>query len=294
MSSELTKRVLVAVPAAAIALAIVLAGGAALAALLAVVSALAAWELYRIARAAGHAPLAELGCALAGLLPLAVHARYLGLVIPRFAYFAVVFLVILAASIWMRGVHGKPLGAVATTVLGVLYTGGMLSFAYAIRYHDYAAGGTRAGAIALTSGGVLLGLPLVLTWATDIGAMAFGKAIGGRKLIPSVSPGKTVSGAIGGVLLAVIVSIAYVHLVLRPVAQLGMTFRAMVGFAIVASVAGQVGDVFESLLKREAGVKDSSTLLPGHGGVLDRIDSLLFVLPVAHLMLGWLLIPAPR
>jgi phosphatidate cytidylyltransferase len=294
VSSELAKRIAFGVPAAAVALTIVLAGGAALAALLAVASALAALELYRIARASGHTPLVELGCALAGLLPLAVHARYLGLVVPKFSYFAVVLLLVLAAAIWARGVAGKPLGAVATTVLGVLYTGGLLSFAYAIRYHDYAAGGVRAGAIPISSGGVLLGLPLVLTWATDIGAMAFGKMIGGRKLIPAVSPGKTVSGAIGGVILAVVVAFLYVHLALRPVAQLGMTARGIAVFAIVVSVAGQIGDVFESLLKREAGVKDSSTLLPGHGGVLDRIDSLLFVLPVAHLMLGWLLIPAPR
>src|SRR6185436_402440 len=118
-------------------------------------------------------------------------------------------------------------------MLGVLYTGGLLSFAYAIRYHDYAAGGVRIGAVSLAAGGVLLGLPLVLTWATDIGAMLFGKVIGGRKLIPAVSPGKTVSGAIGGVLLAVVVAWLYIHFALRPAAQLAMTTRAIIGFAIV-------------------------------------------------------------
>ena len=292
--TELTKRILFGVPAAVIAIAIVLAGGAALAALLAIVSALGAWEFYRLARASGHSPLSDVGCALAGLFPLAVHARYLGFVLPKFSYFAAVLLVILAAIIWARGVAGKPVGAAATTVLGVLYTGGLLSFAYSIRYHDYAAGGVRLGSIPIAAGGVLLGLPLVLTWATDIGAMLFGRMIGGRKLIPAVSPGKTISGAIGGVLLAVVIAWLYVHFVLRPSAQLGMTTRGIVGFAILISVAGQIGDIFESLLKREAGVKDSSALLPGHGGVLDRVDSLLFVLPVAHLMLGWLLIPAPR
>jgi len=292
--SELTKRILFGVPAAAIALAIVLAGGAALAALLAIVSALAAWEFYRIARASGHTPLVELGCTLAGLFPLAVHARYLNLLVPRFAYLAVVLLAIMAVAIWARGVAGKPIGAVSTTVFGVLYSGGLLSFAYAVRYHDYAAGGVRVGAVPIAAGGVLLGLPLVLIWATDIGAMAFGKMIGGRKLIPAVSPGKTVSGAIGGVLLAIVVAWLYVRFALRPAAQLGMTAAGLTSFAIAISVAGQVGDVFESLLKREAGVKDSSSLLPGHGGILDRIDSLLFALPVAHLLLGWLLIPAPR
>jgi phosphatidate cytidylyltransferase len=292
--SELTRRIAFGVVAAPLALAIVFAGGAALAALLAIASAIAAWEFFRIARAAGHAPLSDIGCALAGLFPLAVHARYLGYVQPRLAYFAVVLLAVFSIAIWARGVMGKPLGAVATTVMGVLYTGGLLSFGYALRYHDYAAGGTHLGSIPIAAGGVLLGLPVILTWATDIGAYFVGRTIGGRKLIPSVSPGKTVSGAVGGLVASVIVSWVYVLFALRPSAQLAMTSVGIVIFGVVISVAAQVGDIFESLLKREAGVKDSSNLLPGHGGVLDRLDSLFFVLPVAHLMLGWLLLPAPR
>lgn len=292
--SELTRRILFGVIAAPLALVIVLVGGAALAGLLAVVSAIAAWEFYRIARAAGHAPLADLGCALAGLLPLAVHAHYLGLVQPRLAYLAAVLLLVLSVAIWTRGVSGRPLGATATTVLGVLYTGGLLSFAYAIRYHDYAAGGTRVGSFLVAAGGVLLGLPLLLTWASDTGAFAVGRIVGGPKLIPSVSPAKTISGAIGGLVTSVLVTWLYVAFALRPAAQLAMTWRGVLLFGVVISVVAQVGDIFESMLKREAGVKDSSTLLPGHGGVLDRMDSLFFVLPVAHLVLGWLLLPAPR
>jgi phosphatidate cytidylyltransferase len=292
--SELTRRIAFGVPAALLALAIVLAGGAALAALLAVASAIAAWEFYRIARTAGHAPLSDLGCALAGLFPLAVHARYLGFIQPRLAYLAVVLLLVLSVAIWARGVAGRPLGAVAVTVLGVLYTGGLLSFGYALRYHDYAVGGVRLGGVVISAGGVLLGLPVLLTWATDTGAYTVGRTVGGRKLIPSVSPAKTVSGAIGGLVTSVLVTWLYVHFVLRPTAQLALTVTGIVVFGVTISVAAQLGDVFESMLKREAGVKDSSTLLPGHGGVLDRLDSLFFVLPVAHLMFGWLLLPAPR
>jgi phosphatidate cytidylyltransferase len=292
--SELTRRVAFGVPAALLALAIVLAGDAPLAALLAVASAIAAWEFYRIARTAGHAPLSDLGCALAGLFPLAVHARYLGYIQPRLAYLAVVLILVFSVAIWARGVAGKPLGAVAVTVLGVLYTGGLLSFGYALRYHDYAVGGVRLGGVPISAGGVLLGLPVLLTWATDTGAYAVGRTVGGRKLIPSVSPAKTVSGAIGGLIASVLVTWLYVHLVLRPTAQLALAATGIVVFGVTISVAAQLGDIFESLLKREAGVKDSSTLLPGHGGVLDRLDSLFFVLPVAHLMLGWLLLPAPR
>ena len=292
--SELTRRILFGVVAAPIALAIVLYGGAALAGLLAVASAIAAWELFRIARAGGHAPFGDLGAALAGLVPLAVHATYLGLLQPRYAYFVTVLLVLLALSIWTRGASGKPLGAVAVTAMGVLYTGGLLSFGYAIRYHDYAVGGAMLGPIPVAAGGVLLGLPLVLTWATDTGAFFVGRSVGGRKLIPAVSPGKTVSGAIGGVITSVLVTWLYVTFLLRPTAQLAMAPWNIILFGVIVSVAAQIGDLVESLLKREAGVKDSGGLLPGHGGVLDRLDSLFFVLPTAHLLLSWMLVPAPR
>jgi len=291
--SELTRRIAFGVVAAPLALAIVFAGGPALAGLLAVASAIAAWEFFRIARAAGHGPLQDLGCALAGLFPLGVHAVYLGLIQPRYSFLAVVLILMLGVSVWARGANGRPLGAVATTVLGVLYTGGLLSFGYALRYHDYAVGGVRLGPIPIAAGGVLLGLPLLLTWATDIGAFVVGKTVGGRKLIPAVSPGKTVSGAIGGLVASVLITWLYVAVALKPAAQLALTPLSIVVFGLTISIAAQLGDLVESLLKREAGVKDSSKLLPGHGGVLDRLDSLFFVLPVAHLLLGWLLIPAP-
>jgi phosphatidate cytidylyltransferase len=131
--------------------------------------------------------------------------------------------------------------------------------------------------------------PLLLTWASDIGAYAVGRLVGGPKLIPSVSPGKTISGALGGVAAAVLVSWFYVPLVLAPYAQLALAPWERVVLGIVLSVAAQIGDLAESLLKRDAGVKDSSRIIPGHGGLLDRFDSLLFVLPVAALLLAPLL-----
>ena len=291
---ELSKRILAGVVLAPLVLALVLLGGAALTALLAVASALAAGEFYRIARAAGHAPLSDLGCAIAGLIPLTVHASYLGLYQPRFGTLALVVLVVMGAALWARGSNGKPLAAVATTLMGAIYTGGLLSFGYALRYHNYAVSGARVGSMEIAAGAVVLGLPVLLTWATDIGAFQVGRSVGGRKLMPAVSPGKTVSGAIGGLGAAIIVAWLYVRFALRPAAQLAFTPVGLIVFAVAVSVAGQVGDLFESLLKREAGVKDSSQLIPGHGGVLDRLDSLFFVLPVAYVLMGWLLIPAPR
>ena len=296
--SELTRRVLFSVIAAPLAILIVLAGGAALAGLLAIVSALAAWEFYRIANASGLAPMDDVGIAFAGIVPLLVHARYLDIYDTPLSVMAVGVLVVFALAIWRRGVEGKPLGAVASTVLGVVYTGGMLSFGYAIRYHPYAVGGLPlhlgGWQPTITAGGVLLLLPMLLTWASDIGAYFVGRALGKRKLIPRVSPGKTVAGAWGALGSTVLVAWLYAHFVLRPVAHLDLTLLGSIVLGLVISVAAQIGDLVESLLKREAGVKDSSKIIPGHGGILDRFDSLLFVLPVAYLLFGWrLLVLAP-
>ena len=301
--SELARRTLVAVIAAPLALWIVLAGGAPLAALLAVICAIGAWEFYRIAVGAGANPLSDAGIAIAGLVPLAIHASYLGLFTVAPAVWALVVLLLLGASIWLRGVDGRPLASVGTTLLGVIYTAGMLGFGYAIRYHDIVIGYEIVGArqlalgpfaVRVPPGGVLLILPLVVTWASDIGAYAVGRTIGGRKLIPSVSPGKTVAGAIGGLVVSMLVAWAYARLVLVPVAHLGFSPGGALLFGALISIAAQVGDLFESLIKREGGVKDSSHIIPGHGGILDRFDSLIFVLPVAYLLFGWLPLPVFR
>lgn len=304
MSSELTRRILFGVVAAPIAIVIVLVGGAALAALLAVTSALGAWELFRIARAGGLDPMDHLGVALAGILPLVVHARYLQIYSPdhsigMLSFASIVLLVVLAVAIWTRGPTGKPLSSVAITLFGVAYTGGMLSYGYAIRYHPYALGSAsftvKDWQLSTIGGGFLLLLPLLLTWGSDIGAYAVGRMIGRHKLIPSVSPGKTIEGAAGGLLVSVLVAWLYTETVLHPMDHLAFKGApwGVIAFGALASLAAQVGDLAESLLKREAGVKDSSHLIPGHGGILDRFDSLLFVLPVSYVLLGWWLTWAP-
>ena len=282
--SDLAKRIISALIAAPVALIMIYLGGLPLATFLAAVSAGCAWEFYRIAAAGGVEPLDPLGIPLAGAVPLAVYAAGIGLYRPSLVVAAVAMLIILAAVIWTRGPQRRPLGAASLTVMGILYTGGLLSFGYALREHTYAVG-DRAGT-------ALVAVPLVLTWASDIGAFFVGRAVGGPKLIPSVSPGKTVSGALGGLATTVLVSWLYVRFALRPVALLTMTIPATILFGALISVAAQVGDLAESLLKREANVKDSSHLIPGHGGLLDRLDSLLFVLPVAYLLFGWLLLPS--
>ncbi len=134
---------------------------------------------------------------------------------------------------------------------------------------------------------------LALVWIADIGAYFSGKAFGKRKLAPTISPGKSWEGAIGGgiaVLLISTLAILFGGPALAdtfPVKlQASMGWFATIAILVVITAASVVGDLFESQLKRRAGVKDSSNLLPGHGGVLDRIDALVPVLPLAALIHG--------
>ena len=283
--SELTRRIIFAVIAAPASIAIVYLGDWALAILLSVLAALAAWELFRIARDTGAFPLDIAGIALAALIPIAVHAQRLGLYRLSLTVIVAIVLLLFASTIWLRGPQGKPLSSVAITAFGVMYAS-LFSYIYALRYHDYAVGAA--------AGTALVVLPVILTWATDVGAYMFGRTFGRKKLIPSISPGKTVEGAVGGLGFTIVVCLLYVRFILMPYAQLGLTIQGAVLFAIVVSVAAQTGDLAESLLKREAGIKDSSNIIPGHGGILDRFDSLLFVMPIAFLLLGRLLLPIPQ
>ena len=284
--SELARRVAFAVVAAPAAIALIYVGGLPLALLLAVVAGIGAWELYRMARNAGIDALDAIGIPLAALVPLLVHAHYLRMYTLPFELMAIVPIALLAVAIFARGVAGKPLASVAVTLFGVMYVG-TLGFGYALRYFPYASGRNPTGfdAVDPAAGTAVVALPVLLTWASDTGAYFAGRAFGRRKLIPSVSPGKTVAGAIGGLLLSIVVCWAYTRWVLLPLASLTMGVGGAVLFGALVSIVAQLGDLAESLLKRDVGVKDSSHIIPGHGGVLDRFDSLFFVLPVAWLLL---------
>jgi len=281
---EFGRRVLVALVAIPIAGYLVYLGGWPFAVLLAVVAGLGAWEFFRLAAAGGVHAFAKAGIALAALIPLVLHANRIGVTRVPLAAGALVVLIVFASAVFRR-VGDRPLSAVASTIFGVLYTGGMLSFAYVLRYHRFV--------IDDAAGLVLVGLPLVLTWASDTGGYAFGRLFGRRKLYPAVSAGKTWAGSVGGVALTIGAAWAYAEFALRPLAKLGFTPTGLVLFAVLMSLTAQIGDLAESLLKREAGVKDSSHLIPGHGGVLDRFDSMFFVLPVATVLLSELLVIAP-
>lgn len=140
----------------------------------------------------------------------------------------------------------------------------------------------RAGLEGIGSHFDLLVWVFVIVWATDIGAYFVGRVVGGRKLAPSISPNKTIAGAVGGLIGAFALGGAWAWIEQMPVQLLWL--------ALPMSAAAQAGDLFESGLKRRAGIKDSGTWLPGHGGLLDRLDGLVpvAVLTAALMIANWL------
>ena len=190
----------------------------------------------------------------------------------------------LASAIWLlRFVPSlatglPPVEGIRSTLLGMLYAITIISCFAAI-------------VILFQHSAMYLLSVLALVWIADIGAYFSGKAFGKRKLAPTISPGKSWEGAIGGGIAVLVLSMLVIlfgspwladTFVVKLQASLGWV--ATIGILVVITAASVVGDLFESQLKRRAGVKDSSNLLPGHGGVLDRIDALIPVLPLAALI----------
>ena len=274
MASETATRTAVAAVGIPIAVAAMYLGGWVLAALLALCAVLAARELFRMAEKKRALPLDAVGLAgAAGLIALAAVDPARGIDTPLLnAGLVVIVFAALTASIWQRGVQGEPLLSVAVTVLGAVYTA-LLMFALFLRHLPDVASPMHGTAILL--------FPVVLTWLSDTFAYFAGRLWGKKKLIPKVSPGKTIAGSLGAVIGTPLAAVGYSILLQRfPTWRMGIG-EALV-FGILVSVAAQVGDLAESLLKRDVGVKDSGRLLPGHGGALDRFDSLFFTLPLGY------------
>ena len=276
---ELGKRVAVAAVGIPVVVGALWVGGWALGVLVAAAAGVAAAEFYHLAEARGVRPFSVLGIVAAGALvliatanptPGALGAPFLGVAL-------VVTLISLGGAVWLRWPGGEPLGAVSITVAGVLYTGGTLAFVPLLRE----LGGGAAGALGPLAAMSFVFLPLLTTWIGDTAAYFAGRAWGRAKLAPSVSPGKTVVGAVAGLIGSTIIAMALSAVVLGKldVARVSLPTSAWIG--LLLGVSGQLGDLVESMLKREAGVKDSGKVLPGHGGMLDRIDSLLFSIPTA-------------
>ena len=281
MASNMTQRVLFALVAIPLVLLILWFGGIPLVLLVSVAAALGTRELAEFARHQGVRAFTVLAMLAAAALPvlawIVTEAPGMAARLERWWTFgAMLWLVlILVVTLWRRTAQQKPLATAAITLVAPLYAGGLPAFLIPIRHGEY---GARSFA-----GVALVLFPLATVWICDSVAMAVGKQVGGPRLAPTVSPGKTWSGTVAGFLAALIVAPVFTLLVFRPLGVPVSAWEALV-IGAVLGVMGQVGDLVESLLKREAGLKDSSRLIPGHGGVLDRLDSLYFAIPLSALL----------
>lgn len=234
-------------------------------ALIVIFGILAALEFYRMVAAAKVLPLTYFGLTWTALLILSRNSELLSALQ---SYFSPVlftpFLLTLAVVpplIWCLSRRQKE-GAFASwvwTIAGILYIGWLLSHLVALR--------------GLEGGRNWVFFVLFVTWASDTTAFFTGRKLGRHKLAPGISPGKTWEGSIGGIGAAIAMSILF----FTPTPfQLPLAYWQAIPLSIAVSILGQLGDLTESLLKRNMGVKDSGRLMPGHGGLLDRMDSIIF------------------
>lgn len=274
---KLAKRVGAGIVLIPIVLYITHRGGLVFAGFVALLAALGSSEFVRIAAARGlHMSRVVIVAGSA----LVVVAFYFGSLAGAGAVITLVALAAMVERLIRSEAEDYVLG-VSLSVTAVLYTGWLLGSFVLLR--EFPAGDPGLGA-AGDVGRSLVFLVLVLSWSNDSGAYFVGSAIGRHKLMARVSPGKTVEGALGGI--AVCIAAAFIC---------RATFASFLGpyeaaaVAVLVAVACIVGDLVESMLKRSTGVKDSSNLIPGHGGLLDRFDSLLFAGPVFYLFARFVL-----
>ncbi|HET8633394.1 MAG TPA: phosphatidate cytidylyltransferase [Gemmatimonadales bacterium] len=277
MAGNLGRRVGFAAVAIPAALGLVYLGGWVLATLVALIGVLGVKELFGFVPARDVAPMALPGFLSAAAIGPLVYSTLAEPAAARFwtawwPYAGALWLILVL--LWVlatRPPDGHPLEAAATTVLAVLYAAALPAFILVLRHGDHP--------MYSWPGTWLVFFPLMVIWVCDSFAMFGGMLIGGPKLAPVVSPGKTRSGGIAGIVGAVIVGAVFGWWVF-PAAGVHAGPAHVLLIAFVLSIVGQFGDLLESLFKRGAGVKDSGTLIPGHGGILDRFDSLYFALPV--------------
>jgi phosphatidate cytidylyltransferase len=284
LDPNLVRRVGFAIVAIPLALGVVWYGGVPLVLLLAVVGVLGARELFDLAGRQGIRPIRLFGMISAAALAPTTYAAvaaygFRNQVLAAWPYIVAVWLIaLLTLVLATRSPAEKPLSAAAVTLLAVAYTSALPAFLIAIRHNRFS---ERSWA-----GAWLVFFPLVVTWVCDTAAMFGGRTFGGPKLAPTVSPGKTWSGSTAGLVGGTLMAPLFGSLIL-PRVGVEVPLWHLVVIAGVLTIIGQLGDLAESLFKREAGVKDSSHLIPGHGGVLDRFDSLYFVVPTAAALYRW-------
>jgi phosphatidate cytidylyltransferase len=258
--SDVSTRVITGVIAAGVLLVATAIGSRALVVVVLAAVVAAAAELFQGLRTRGYQPATLLGLVACGAMVLAAYIK------GENAFPLILTLLTIFGFLWYLAgvVHAKPTMNIAVTLFAFVYVGFLGSFACLfLRVPGGRGIGWLIGAI-------------IATAANDIGAYAVGKYMGKTPLAPELSPNKTFEGLVGGVLACVFVSVAIVHMI-SP-----WSYTRAFWLGVVVAVAAPLGDLCESMIKRDLGVKDMGKVLPGHGGVLDRVDALLFVIPATY------------
>jgi phosphatidate cytidylyltransferase len=310
---NLTTRVLIALVAIPIILWLTMLGGYFFFFLITVISSLALYEFYGLAEAKGAAPLKTLGLA-AGVIVNAVfiyerfqvdiyqfftdHLNFHLSMFSQHQLLTVVLLkfLLLTMLIELFRTKGSPTINIATTILGVLVISlcfGTLIFLrdlfpYGFPVHKFfAAGLANNQQLAQINqwGGYTVIAIFATIWICDTAAYFGGKTFGKHKLFVQVSPNKTWEGAVFGFIFSVLTMVTAKIFVLGY-----LTYQHAIVLGVLIGVFGQLGDLIESRFKRDAGVKDSSSLIPGHGGVYDRFDSLVYISPIVYLYIDFVVL----
>ncbi|MCM8781833.1 MAG: phosphatidate cytidylyltransferase [Candidatus Omnitrophica bacterium] len=202
------------------------------------------------------------GIAMGALLPVIVYLKYGGFTTDLEPFLITIVSLFVFVLQFTRRDNSQALSAIAITLLGILYISWFFTFMIRIKY--------------LPQGAYLVSFLLLVTKCGDIGAYFIGSLIGRHNLIPRISPKKTVEGTVGGFITSIAVAFLSQRLLPKP------SFGDLIMLGSLLGVLSQIGDLSESLIKRDCNVKDSASYLPGLGGILDIIDSLLFTTPIFY------------
>ncbi|SDB98786.1 MULTISPECIES: phosphatidate cytidylyltransferase [unclassified Candidatus Frackibacter] len=271
----LSKRVISAIIGIPLLILVLYQGGILLLLAVMLLAGLGLNEFYDLVKAKGVTPNKVLGIFSGLLLLLFTYLNSKQVILDFTPYLGIVSILILGLIINLfinKGRKSSSILSIATTILGVIYVSGLLLYLILIYHFNWNG---------LAVGRRLIWLPILSTWATDTFAYFTGINFGRNKLAPKISPNKTIEGALGGMVGSILVVLVYGIWV-----PFGLGNRIILG--ILLAVSAQVGDLVESSFKRDAQIKDSGNIIPGHGGVLDRFDSLLFALPIMYYYLYFL------
>jgi phosphatidate cytidylyltransferase len=294
--SDLASRVMTAVVLVPVVLYIIISGGLPYLVTVLIFGLLAQREFYRLIEDKGARPHVGVGLAFGAAVICVAYPEFGGGGYMAMLLMTASLLVLMVAQLRKARIT-EALASISGTFFGVFYVAWLLSHAVLLRFFPEAAryhfGSEKLIALGFSehSGIFFMVYALAVVICCDAGAYFAGKAWGRRKLAPEISPNKSVEGALGGIVVGTVAGLVtkLVFDVFWPELSRGLPWQMALAFGVVLCIVGIIGDLVESLLKRDADVKDTGALLPGMGGVLDRIDAPLLALPITYyLLLGFI------